>query len=130
MFYFVYLRRMGRKEEITTTTLLSREDFKKYGFKLTGGKCCVPGCEEDAVDAHHIMDRKLFSNGGYYLSNCAPLCAKHHIDAENGTITPSDLCEYLMISSAELIKPDKIDWLTDEEYKTMMINRMIDKWGK
>ena len=39
--------------------LLIREEFKKQIFGKTNGKCCVPGCDCNAVDANHIMDRKL-----------------------------------------------------------------------
>ena len=49
--------------------LLTREEFKKQVFAKTNGKCCVPGCNCDAVDAHHIMDRKLWKDGGYYITN-------------------------------------------------------------
>ena len=42
---------------------LTREEFKKAVFDLTNGKCCVPGCNCDAVDAHHIMNRHLWNNG-------------------------------------------------------------------
>ena len=30
---------------------MTREEFKKAVFGITDGKCCVPGCECDAVDA-------------------------------------------------------------------------------
>jgi hypothetical protein len=109
--------------------LLSREDFKQLGFLRTNGKCCVPGCEKDAVDAHHIMDRKLWGDGGYYLSNCAPLCAKHHLDAEKGVIKPCELIKHLSIRPDHLKRPDKIDWLTDEEYREVFVSGEIDKWG-
>jgi hypothetical protein len=75
-------------KNIMEEDLLTREEFKKQVFAKTRGKCCVPGCNCDAVDAHHIMDRRLWNNGGYYLSNGAALCAKHHLDAERGIITP------------------------------------------
>lgn len=118
------------KNTVEYNTLLSREDFKKFGFLSTGGMCCVPGCKECAVDAHHIMDRKLWSNGGYYLSNCAPLCAAHHLDAEAGVFTPKQVTEFAAIPLDNIQKPDKLDWLTDDEYKELFINEEIDKWGK
>ena len=110
--------------------LLSREDFKKFGFALKGGKCCIPGCEECAVDAHHIMDRKLWSDGGYYLSNCAPLCARHHLDAEMGIYTPYQMTKFANIPIEYIKKPDGIDWLTDEEYKELFKSEQINKWGE
>ena len=83
--------------------LLTREEFKKQVFAKTNGKCCVPGCTCDAVDAHHIMDRRLWLDGGYYLSNGASLCAKHHLDAEKGIITPLQCFEYMKINLCELL---------------------------
>ena len=96
--------------------LLTREEFKRQVFAVTNGKCCVPGCNCNAVDAHHIMDRKLWSDGGYYLHNGAALCAEHHLQAERGEITPK--------------QPDKLDWLTQKEFQYCVLHNIIDKWGK
>jgi hypothetical protein len=71
--------------------LLSREEFKASVFKRDGG-CCVI-CQESAVDAHHIIDRSLWENGGYYLSNGVGLCEKHHLDAEMTLVSCSELRE-------------------------------------
>lgn len=118
------------KSSTAYNLLLSREDFKKFGFALTDGKCCVPDCNEDAVDAHHIMDRKLWKDGGYYLSNCAPLCSKHHIDCENGVYTPYEVMQFAKIDIKYLQKPDSIDWLDDDEYRQLFASGLINKWGK
>lgn len=63
----------------------------------------------------HIIDRKLFEDGGYYLNNGASVCSEHHL-----------LCEYTKI--------------TEEVYKACHItspvlptsfdkNKEYDKWG-
>lgn len=44
-------------------------------------------CNKPAVDSHHILDRKLFPDGGYYLDNGAALCSHHHLEAETTAIT-------------------------------------------
>ncbi|MBU9200338.1 hypothetical protein KTD31_03095 [Burkholderia multivorans] len=62
------------------TELLSRDDFKRYVFARAGGRCVF--CPTPAVDAHHVLDRKLFSDGGYYLGNGAAVCDKHHWQCE------------------------------------------------
>jgi len=80
--------------------LLSRKEFGMQVFERDISLCVM--CGEEAVDAHHIMDRKLFKDGGYYLDNGASLCSKHHIDAENGTITPAELREIIGIKTAVL----------------------------
>lgn len=117
-------------EQTGKKQLLTRPEFKRLGFLLTAGKCCVPGCSEDAVDAHHIMDRKLFSNGGYYLSNCAPVCEKHHLQCEKSEITPAELLEWLGIKDKDLVRPDKLDWIDECEYPFFVMEGLVDKWGK
>lgn len=118
------------KEVYEYNVLLSRENFRKIGFRRTQGHCCIPGCKCIAGDAHHIMDRKLWNNGGYYLFNCAPLCKTHHWDAEQGRYTPIQIMQFANIDIKYLRKPDKIDWLTDEEYKELFIKGEINKWGQ
>ena len=128
--------------------LLSREEFKRQVFGRTSGKCCVPGCECAAVDAHHIMDRKLWSDGGYYLTNGAALCSKHHLDAEHGRITPAECLKYMGWKidgddengengeTGRIDVPDKLrEQYSDIEdfdsfYRTLMKDGLIDKWGK
>lgn len=107
-----------------------RSEFKEKVFARTKGKCCVPGCNCDAVDAHHILDRHLWNDGGYFLSNGAALCEKHHIDAEEGRITPKQCIEYMNISSSIIEKPDKITDLTFGKYYKLLMDGKINKWGK
>lgn len=64
--------------------LLSRQGFSDAVLRRRGGLCCM--CGSPAVDAHHILDRKLFGNGGYYLSNGAAVCELHHWHCETTTI--------------------------------------------
>lgn len=117
-------------------SLLTREEFKRQVFGRTSGKCCVPGCECAAVDAHHIMDRKLWSDGGYYLTNGAALCSKHHLDAEQSRITPAECLNFMGIEIDWVDVPDKLrEQYSDIEdfdsfYRTLMKDGLIDKWGK
>lgn len=113
-------------------TLLTREEFKKKVFERTNGKCCVPGCQCEAVDAHHILDRKLWSDNGYYLSNGAALCSEHHLDAERGVITPIACMNYMRIDVNRDVRiPDalKEKYLTKEEYVSDLTSGKLDKWG-
>jgi hypothetical protein len=43
------------------------------------------------VDAHHILERRLWSDGGYYLENGASVCADHHIACERTLISVEDV---------------------------------------
>lgn len=39
----------------------------------------------------HIIERKLFDDGGYYLNNAASVCEKHHIECEKTLITVEEV---------------------------------------
>ena len=69
--------------------LLSREQFKKQVFARSNGRCVF--CDKAAVDPHHILDRKLFYDGGYYLDNGAAVCNHHHL-----------LCEFTLLTVEEV----------------------------
>lgn len=70
--------------------LLTRDIFRNSVFERDRHQCVV--CGQPAIDAHHIMERRLFGdNGGYFLDNGASMCSKHHIEAEQTTIS----CDYI-----------------------------------
>jgi hypothetical protein len=94
--------------------LLTRDTFRESVFKRDSYKCVV--CKQPAVDAHHIIDRKLFVDGGYYIDNGTSLCSECHILAEDTTFS----CEYLRKLSGitELVVPDNF-------YDVVTYN----KWG-
>ena len=94
--------------------LLSREDFRKEVFKRDKGKCIV--CGQPATAPHHIMDRSLWTDGGYYLDNGASLCDKDHLKAESCEISCETLRDLVQIEVAML--PDGFD-----------LFRRYDKWG-
>lgn len=68
-----------------TSRLLSRDAFRESVFSRDGGACVL--CGRPAVDAHHIMERRLFDNGGYFLDNGASVCADHHLLCEQTLVT-------------------------------------------
>ena len=112
---------------------LTREEFKKAVFDLTNGKCCVPGCNCDAIDAHHIMNRHLWSNGGYIITNGAALCEKHHLDAEKGIITPWQCIEFMKIPKDRLQIPDELEdgeFMTKNEYIELLMNDELTCFGE
>lgn len=59
---------------------LTREEFRNQVFARDGGKCVL--CDRAAADAHHIMERKLYADGGYDADNGASVCNEHHMDCE------------------------------------------------
>jgi hypothetical protein len=96
------------------TTLLTRDEFRQQVMEREGCKCVY--CGEPAVDAHHIMERRLWPDGGYYIDNGVAVCARHHMACERTLISPKDVREAAGIV-AILLPPQLYD---DEEY---------DKWG-
>jgi len=94
--------------------LLDRDTFRESVFKRDGHICVI--CGQPAVDAHHIIERRLFSDGGYYLNNGASLCTKHHIEAEQTTLSCTEIREAAGITVV-VIPPH---FYEDVEY---------DKWG-
>lgn len=94
--------------------LLKRDDFRENIFKRDNNKCVW--CSNIAVDAHHIIERKLFEDGGYYLENGVSLCAVCHLLAEQTVISCEALREKAGIINTVL--PQHFD-----------PNYVYDKWG-
>lgn len=69
--------------------LLSRDAFREGVFARDSHKCVV--CGGAAVDAHHILERRLWPDGGYYLENGASVCQEHHIACETTQISVEDI---------------------------------------
>ena len=94
--------------------LLSRDEFREGVFKRDNYKCVI--CGEKGLDAHHIIERRLWSDGGYYLSNGATLCSKHHLEAEKTILSVEEIREKSKIES----------YLLPEH---LYIDQTYDKWG-
>jgi hypothetical protein len=94
--------------------LLTREQFSEQVIGRAKGKCVF--CGDPATEAHHIMDRKLFKDGGYYLDNGAAVCNTCHMKCEDNTFTVEEVRKAAGIT--EVILP--LDFDPDLLY---------DKWG-
>lgn len=94
--------------------LLSRDDFREGVFQRDNYKCVF--CDNPAVDAHHIIERRLFSDGGYYLNNGASVCADHHIQCEETTLSVEQVRDACGIT--KIVVPEHL--YADQPY---------DKWG-
>ena len=96
------------------TQLLTREQFKSLVFKRDRHTCVF--CQKPAVDAHHILDRKLWEDGGYYLNNGASVCEEHHWACEKTDISVEDVrkaCGITVVVLPKGFEPEK----------------SYDKWG-
>lgn len=71
--------------EVCESELLSRDEFKRLVLLRSSGRCVF--CLRKAVDAHHVLERKLFDDHGYYLGNGAAVCEKHHWSCETTTLS-------------------------------------------
>lgn len=97
--------------------LLKRDDFRENIFKRDNHKCVW--CGNIAVDAHHIVERKLFDDGGYYLDNGVSLCEKCHILAEQTVISCEDLRAKAGIKTTVLPKHFDPDYVYDKWGNTL-----------
>lgn len=95
--------------------LLTRKQFREAVFARDEYTCVV--CSERAVDAHHLIERKLWDNGGYYADNGTSLCEIHHRQAEKNTLSPFIL--RFMADIDNVVLPPSFD--EAKEY---------NKWGK
>ena len=93
--------------------LLSRDKFRESVFKRDGYKCIF--CKNSAVDAHHIIERRLWPDGGYYEDNGVSVCEEHHLQCEKTTISVEEVRAKAGVK--KIIPPHLYD---DEIY---------DKWG-
>ena len=72
-----------------TSKLLTRDKFREGVFARDGHRCVI--CGAPAKDAHHILERKLWADDGYYLDNGASVCEGCHLRAESTEISCDEL---------------------------------------
>jgi hypothetical protein len=80
-----------------------RDTFRKAVFERDGYSCVV--CGKDAVDAHHLYERKLWpgtDEGGYILDNGVSLCESCHQEAERTDLGVELLAEMAGIKRVPL----------------------------
>lgn len=98
------------------TTDKSRQSFRTSVFEREDNQCIVPWCDEDADDAHHIIERDLWSDGGYILQNGVGVCNHHHQYAEANVIPPQSF--WMWIGIDEPVLPESVEtW-------------QVNKWGR
>lgn len=97
-----------------TQTLLSRDDFRNGVFARDNYKCVI--CGKPAQDAHHILERRLWPDGGYYIDNGSSLCGECHILAEKTELSVERIRE-----ACDILKPI----IPPHMYRDVQ----YDKWG-
>lgn len=99
---------------MSTAKLLTRDEFRTQVFERDHYRCVF--CKADAVDAHHIMERRLWDDYGYYLDNGASVCTPCHILCEKTYHSTTDVRKAAGIT--RILLPNH--FYDDQEY---------DKWG-
>ncbi len=97
--------RAARKRPVAGTVLLPRHLFAEATFARDHGRCVA--CGGPAADAHHIIERKLWPDGGYYLDNAASLCPSHHLEAEMTVLCADEIRAACGI--ATVLLPPRLD---------------------
>lgn len=97
-----------------TTALLSRDEFREGVFARDRHTCVF--CDRPAEDAHHIIERRLWPDGGYYLDNGASVCGEHHVLCEQTVTSVEEVRDACGIT--RVIVPPHL--YADQRY---------DKWG-
>ena len=96
--------------------LLSRDNFRQLVFSRDNFSCVICSNKEGPHDAHHIIERRLWPDGGYYLSNGATVCNSCHLKCESTDISVEEVREKAKITKP--IIPPHLYY--DQQY---------DKWG-
>lgn len=89
---------------------MNRDEFRNSVFARDKHKCVACGAE--AVDAHHLIERRAFSETdpipyGYDTDNGVSLCAFHHMNAEETLLSAKLLREYAHIT--RIVLPEQFD---------------------
>lgn len=95
--------------------LMDRDRFRDTVFYRDKHKCVIHK-DISAQDAHHITERRLWENGGYYVENGASLCAQCHLEAEMTVLS----CDEIRAAAGidQIVLPEHL--YPDYNY---------DKWG-
>ena len=102
------------QQGVKMKNLLTRDEFREGVFARDNYLCVI--CKNKAQDAHHIVERRLFNDGGYYLDNGSSLCGECHLKAESTELSCQQIREACGIETT--ILPEHL--YRDNEY---------DKWG-
>lgn len=92
----------------------TRDEFRCGVFQRDDSQCVI--CSEAGQDAHHLIERRLWDDGGYHLDNGVTLCGQHHILAEQTLLSVEELREAAGIT--KVVLPAHL--YRDHRY---------DKWG-
>jgi hypothetical protein len=94
--------------------LLDRDAFREAVLARSDGRCVA--CHAPATAAHHLIERALWHDGGYYVDNGVALCDRCHMEAENTRLGVEQL--RLLAGIERVLVPAQLDPVV-----------RYDKWG-
>lgn len=103
--------------------LLTRDEFRKQVFERDNYRCVI--CDNGLhnghkIDAHHIIERRLWENGGYFINNGATLCD----DGKDGCHYKAETT-YLSVEDIRIACKIEKAILPEDMYSDLI----YDKWG-
>lgn len=103
--------------------LLTRDEFRNQVFERDRHRCVVCGNglhNSHKIDAHHIIERRLWTDGGYYADNGATLCD----DGKDGCHYKAETT-YLSVEDVRRAAGIEKIALPEDMYH----DHVYDKWG-
>jgi len=95
--------------------LLTRDEFRSKCLSRDQYKCVV--CESTFnIVVHHVIERRLWPDGGYYMENGVSVCETHHLECEMTIISVEDIRHHAGITKI-VVPPQFYD------------DHVYDKWG-
>lgn len=96
--------------------LLTRDQFRNAVFDRDKHTCVLCKAEGVKLDAHHLLERRLWTDGGYFLDNGVSVCEPCHLKCESTEVSVEDARSAAGITRIAL--PEHL--YADQRY---------DKWG-
>lgn len=108
--------------------LLTRTQFREAVFVRDNHRCVICGKglhSGHLIDAHHIIERRLWADGGYYVENGATLCDDIDLYGKpNGCHAAAEITTLSVEDIRIAAKIEKIILPED-----MYADHVYDKWG-
>lgn len=106
---------------------MNRKDFNENVGKRDNNQCVV--CKAPHTAVHHIVERCLWEDGGFYADNGVCLCDLHHLQAEQTLISCKELRDLASIKT--ILLPNHLDTnVTYDKWANPYINKNVRVRGE
>lgn len=96
--------------------LMTRDACREATFERDRNSCVLCSISGVPLYAHHILERRLWDDGGYYLANMATVCEPCHLACEQTDVSVEDV--RIAAGIRDIVVPD-----------SMYPDHSYDKWG-